>query len=52
MTASSSPRSLPSGLEGHAAGVLAAGEAIAHTGLPAAFPVDGHAPPLDLASLF
>jgi hypothetical protein len=32
--------------------VLAAGEALAHTGVPAAFPVDGHAPPLDLAGLF
>jgi hypothetical protein len=43
---------LPSGLEDHAPGVLAAGEALAHTGVPAAFPVDGHAPPLDLAGLF
>jgi hypothetical protein len=37
---------------GHSAGALSVGEAIAYTGLPAAFPVDGHAPPLDLASLF
>jgi hypothetical protein len=33
-------------------GVLTAGEAFAHTGVPAVFPVDGHGPVLDLADLF
>jgi hypothetical protein len=43
---------LPSDLWAAAPGTLTVANATAHTGMPAAFPVDGHLLPLDLASLF
>jgi hypothetical protein len=43
---------LPQGLGNDAAGAATMAKTVAHTGMPIAFPVDGHAPLPDLANLF